>query len=315
MYTKKAALMVVEGSSAGTQHSFSEEERDAFVDHINQCLKHHEKLVGLLPIKKDMGLFEAVKNGTLLCALINDAVPDTIDERVVNWKPKNAFEVTENQNIVINSAKAIGCSVVNVGHTDLTEGKVHIVLGLVWQIVKIGLLSKISLNNCPELFRLLEEGETLDDLMKLTPEQILLRWFNYHLKAANHPRRVKNFGADIKDSECYTALLHQLKPKECSLGPLSKTDPTERAEAMLVEADKIGCRKYVSAKDVVRANQKLNLAFVANLFNTWPCLEPLTEEERAALEDWLFNSEGSREARAFCLWLNSLGVRIPILTT
>ena len=47
-------------------------------------------------------------------------------------------------------------------------------------------------------------------------------------------------------------------------------------------------------------------AFVANLFNTHPCLEPLSEQEKAALDDWLFNSQGDREARAFALWMNSL---------
>jgi len=37
-------------------------------------------------------------------------------------------------------------------------------------------------------------------------------------------------------------------------------------------------------------------------------LKPLTEQEKAALDEWLFASEGDREARAFALWLNSLGV-------
>jgi plastin-1 len=77
---------------------------------------------------------------------------------------------------------------------------------------QIGLLASISLSNHPELFRLLEPGETIEDLLKLSPEQILLRWFNFHLKAANHSKRVKNFGGDIKDSEAYTVLLHQLSP-------------------------------------------------------------------------------------------------------
>lgn len=58
----------------------------------------------------------------------------------------------------------------------------------------------------------------------------------------------------------------------------------------------------------MQGNQKLNLAFVANLFNTHPGLEPLSPEELAALEEWLFASEGTREARAFCLWINSLGI-------
>ena len=42
---------------------------------------------------------------------------------------------------------------------------------------------------------------------------------------------------------------------------------------MLQEADKIGCRSFVSPGDVVGGNYKLNLAFVANLFNTCPALE------------------------------------------
>jgi len=61
-------------------------------------------------------------------------------------------------------------------------------------------------------------------------------------------------------------------------------------------------------RDIVAGNPKLNLAFVANLFNTCPGLDPLTEDEKAKLEEWLFASEGTREARAFCLWINSLGI-------
>jgi len=77
---------------------------------------------------------------------------------------------------------------------------------------------------------------------------------------------------------------------------------------VLDNADKLGCKKFVKPSDIVKGNPKLNLAFVANLFNTHPCLEPLSESELAALEEWLFKSEGTREARAFCLWINSLGI-------
>ena len=51
----------------------------------------------------------------------------------------------------------------------------------------------------------------------------------------------------------------------------------ERAERMLQEADKIGCRSFVSPNDVVTGNYKLNLAFVANLFNMYPALETTGE--------------------------------------
>ncbi len=117
-----------------------------------------------------------------------------------------------------------------------------------------------------------------------------------------------NFSSDIKDSECYTVLLNQLAPNQCDKLALSKSDPMERATLVLQNADKIGCHKFVTPKDIARGNPKLNLAFVANIFNTCPGLEPLSEAELAGLEEWLFASEGTREARAFCLWMNSLGI-------
>lgn len=105
------------------------------------------------------------------------------------FKPINNFQMTENNNIVISSSKAIGCSVVNVGASDIIDGREHLILGLIWQIIRRGLLSKIDIKLHPELYRLLDEDETLEQFLRLPPDQILLRWFNYHLKAANWHRR------------------------------------------------------------------------------------------------------------------------------
>ncbi len=54
-----------------------------------------------------------------------------------------------------------------VGSQDLIEGRHHLVMGLVWQIIKMGLFAKVDLLHHPELFRLLEKGETLEDLLKV----------------------------------------------------------------------------------------------------------------------------------------------------
>jgi len=166
-------------------------------------------------------------------------------------------------------------------------------------------MADISLTSHPELYRLLEEGEDLKDFLKLPPEKILLRWVNYHLKNAGSDRRINNFGKDIQDSEAYTLLLNQLSPSNCDKSPLNERDLEKRADGVLKNAAKIDCAKFVKPRDIVAGNPKLNLAFVANLFNTLPGLEPLKEEEMKNLE---FPEGGSREARAFTLWINSLGI-------
>lgn len=113
----------------------------------------------------------------------------------------------------------------------------------------------------------------------------------------------------MKDGENYTVLLNQLKPDQCSLDPLRTTDLRVRAEEVLTNAGTIGCRKYLTPASLLAGNPRLNLAFVANLFNTHPGLEPLDEQEAkdyGVVDD--FDAEGEREARVFTLWLNSLGV-------
>lgn len=69
--------------------------------------------------------------------MINISVPKTIDERTINKGKLNAFKIHENQILVVNSANAIGCSVVNIGAEDLTKGKEHLILGLLWQIIRV----------------------------------------------------------------------------------------------------------------------------------------------------------------------------------
>ncbi|KAG0134035.1 calponin homology domain-containing protein [Tuber indicum] len=301
------------GATGATTHTINEDERTEFTRHINAVLLGDADIGDRLPFPTDtFQMFDECKDGLVLAKLINDSVPDTIDERVLNRpnarsKKLNQFQMTENNNIVINSAKAIGCSVVNIGSGDIIEVREHLILGLIWQVIRRGLLGKIDIKLHPELYRLLEDDETLEQFLRLPPEQILLRWFNFHLKAANWHRRVANFSKDVSDAENYTVLLNQLAPDQCSRAPLQTRDLMQRAEQVLVNADKLGCRKFLTPKSLVAGNPKLNLAFVAHLFNTHPGLDPITEEEKLQVED--FDAEGEREARVFTLWLNSLDVQ------
>ncbi|XP_062907219.1 plastin-2-like [Mobula hypostoma] len=314
---KKEGICAVQGtekSSEGTQHSYSEEERFAFVNWINKALEKDPDCQQLIPMdpNSDTELFAAVGNGIVLCKMINLSVPDTIDERTINKKKLTPFTIQENLNLALNSASAIGCHVVNIGAEDLKEGKPYLVLGLLWQIIKIGLFADIELSRNEALIALLREGESLEDLMKLSPEELLLRWANYHLEGAGC-QKVNNFSSDIKDSKAYYHLLNQIAPKgdeegqapiAVDMSGINEKDDLKRAESMLQQADKLGCRQFVTAADVVRGNPKLNLAFVANLFNKYPALQKPENQDI----DWSLLEGETREERTFRNWMNSLGV-------
>ncbi|XP_065701110.1 plastin-1 isoform X2 [Patagioenas fasciata] len=314
---KKQGITAIGGTSAisseGTQHSYSEEEKVAFVNWINKALQDDPDCKHLLPMNpSDASLFKSLADGILLCKMINFSQPDTIDERAINKKKLTPFTISENLNLALNSASAIGCTVVNIGSQDLQEGKPHLVLGLLWQIIKVGLFADIELSRNEALIALLNEGEELDQLMKLSPEELLLRWVNYHLTNAGW-QKVSNFSQDIKDSRAYYHLLNQIAPKGDNLDGLpiqidfsgfNDKNDLRRAEYMLQQADKLGCRQFVTPADVVAGNPKLNLAFVANLFNTYPALH---KPGNSSYDLNLLEGE-SKEERTFRNWMNSLGV-------
>ena len=292
--------------------TFAEEERSAYVRVINSALAEDPVCKKYLPIEPDSNeIFDRLKDGVILCKLINKAQDGTIDERVINKKENmNIFQQVENLNLAISAAKSIGLNCIGLSYDSIMDGKNFImVLGLMWQVVKLVVMRNIQLKQHPELIRLLNPGEQLSDLLKLSPEQLLLRWFNYHLKAANYEKKINNFSGDVKDSEKYTILLNQLNKNLCDKSALNEEDKKKRAQKVIDNAKKLGAESYITPEDIVAGNSKLNTLFVASIFNAYPGLEPPTEQEAMEAAKLLDDDiEGAREERAFRMWINSLGL-------
>jgi plastin-1 len=205
---------------------------------------------------------------------------------------------------------------VNIGVDDVIEGRPNLMLGILWQLVRMQLLAGVDLVHVPELVVLLEPGEALADLLKLPAEKILLRWVNHHLAAAGAARRIGNFGEAIKDCDAYAALLAQLEPScaDAASAALALPLGEARATALLRAAEPLLTRastRYVRAADITAGNAKLNLAFVASLFNARHGLVLRAEDVPAAeLAELLeFNDSGEgREERVMGYWVNSLGL-------
>lgn len=66
----------------------------------------------------------------------------------------------------------------------------------------------INIKDHPDIIVLKKPDEELEEFLKVSSEDLLLRWFNYHLEAAKHEKRVKNWSGDVKDAENYAVLLH-----------------------------------------------------------------------------------------------------------
>ncbi|XP_057978794.1 fimbrin-1-like isoform X2 [Malania oleifera] len=290
-------------------HTISESEKESYVAHINSYLGDDPFLKKYLPLDPATNdIFDLAKDGVLLCKLINVAVPGTIDERAINTKRVlNPWERNENHTLCLNSAKAIGCTVVNIGTQDLVEGRPHLILGLISQIIKIQLLADLNLKKTPQLVELVDDSKDVEELMGLAPEKVLLKWMNFHLQKAGYKKPVTNFSSDVKDGEAYAYLLNVLAPEHCSPSTLDTKDAAERAKLVLEHAERMNCKRYLTPKDIVEGSTNLNLGFVAQIFHHRNGLS--TDSKKISFAEMMTDDVLiSREERCFRLWINSLGI-------
>ncbi|KAF0044050.1 hypothetical protein F2P81_003208 [Scophthalmus maximus] len=119
----------------------------------------------------------------------------------------------------------------------------------------------------------------------------------------------------MTDSQAYFYLLDQIASHgdqnhkmsvKIDMSGLNECDLDQRAELMLQQAARLDCRQFVSPQDVTSGNSKLNLAFVANLYNMHPALQK-AQSNSNGIETAHIVGE-SREEKTFRNWINSLGV-------
>ncbi|KAJ0113666.1 hypothetical protein Patl1_01894 [Pistacia atlantica] len=310
----------LKATTTTVHHAINESEKASYVAHINSYLAEDPFLKKYLPIDPATNeLFEVAKDGVLLCKLINVAVPGTIDERAINTKRVlNPWEKNENHTLGLNSAKAIGCTVVNIGTQDLAEARVtpsttwidfsnNQGIQLEFLVLKIQLLADLNLKKTPQLVELVDDSQDVEELIGLSPEKVLLKWMNFHLKKAGYEKQVTNFSSDLKDGEAYAHLLTALAPEHSSPDTFDTKDPTVRATKVLEQAEKLDCKRYLTPKDIVEGSPNLNLAFVAQIFQHRNGLS-FDSKKISFAEMMTDDAQTSREERCFRLWINSLGI-------
>lgn len=309
----KTGKEVVEKTSGSYKHTYSVEERECFSRVINQSLENDEHCKEMLPIDPESeDLFKAVDNGIIFCKLVNIAQPGTVDERVLNTKSNmTVFHIKENLNLALSSIRGIGCKVIGIDDELIMKHTENIILGLLWQMIKIILVKDINLKEVPELARLVDEDndEQLADLLKLPAEDILVRWLNYHLKKAGSDRRVNKIGKQMSDSIVYATVLHQLDSSCIDVSAVkAEEDLKKRAKMVLDAATQLGVKPLIGPSDIESGNTKLNTVFTADIFNHKHGLEELTKEEYEAAAMLDDDIEGSKEERSYRMWVNSLGL-------
>jgi hypothetical protein len=104
----------------------------------------------------------------------------------------------------------------------------------------------------------------MQDFNKISHEDILIRWVNFHLREAGQVRFIANLGTDISNSEAMIYVLHNFDKSE----PLFEEDPQQRADHMIEQSKLIGVPEICQGFDLTQGNTKVNTIFIASVFNT-----------------------------------------------
>lgn len=162
---KGGAMAQITGAHGGT-HTYSIEEKITFAKLVNLILGEDEDCKDRLPMNaEDDSLFHVFDNGILLCKLLLHIDSECLDVRALNRQSNlNVYQVKENLQMGIAAAKGLGIKMIGVDSNDFINKTPHMILGCLWQAIRLVMAKKITLKDTPEIMRLAEEGEELKDL-------------------------------------------------------------------------------------------------------------------------------------------------------
>jgi hypothetical protein len=186
-----------------------------------------------------------------------------------------------------------------LGFRSVARRREQILLDFIYQVLKIYFTRTIKLQYNPKLEELKKDNEEHGDLLRLSPEDMLRRWFNHNLKAAGHGRTVDNWSDSVKDGENYAVLLHHLDPSISKEHILAATGE-ERARLCIEAAGKLGVPQVFDPAEIAKGNPRVNYLFTAAIYNALlksQLQAPiLNEEDREMGED-------DREERGNAIYL------------
>lgn len=283
----------------GTKEYFdmTDSEIKAYAEHIRTMIPSN------VHFDISNNIYKQLRDGVVLAHFVNHLKKGSIRLNSITTsidmeRQNGVFEASTNLANVLRSCKRIGVVTVNIGPEDILYENRVLILGLLWQLVKMSVTNVSKIMDRPELVNLLKERENLFDITTGNPEEILLRWINYHLENAHKqeyisnlknlighrvegihedfmvhvPKKCSNFGSDLKDSRIYLIVLKQVASSYISedsfLKAFLEQDDLKRAENVIEIAELIDCKKFITPEAITMGDTRLNFLFTATIFNS-----------------------------------------------
>eukprot|EP01138_Halocafeteria_seosinensis_P008781 gb/GECG01008975.1/.p1 GENE.gb/GECG01008975.1/~~gb/GECG01008975.1/.p1 ORF type:complete len:1407 (+),score=241.60 gb/GECG01008975.1/:1-4221(+) len=275
----------------------------SFTSFVNEQLQGCADEVPGLPLDTEAdppAIVEALRNGVVLTKLVNSILPDSVDERVLDFDatpmeerpsdkdPSSSVRpARENIQLALSAAASHGAFFqsqdVSTLAGNIEQGHGPTILDVVWRLWKLDLDKELNVRSKPELLLLAKHSESAKDMVSLSPQDILLRWINHHLSRSSFEvKPVKNV-EDVDLPTC-AALLLEVAPDYCGDVPKSEEEVRrlsggdedtveDLANKILAAGFGAGVPSWFTSGTFVPPNGRLQYAFLAYLLQNSPGLD------------------------------------------
>jgi filamin len=179
-------------------------------------------------ILKISDLEHDLEDGVILINLLEQISSKKIG--IINKKAKIRAQKLENTGAALQFLKSEGIKLVGIGPEDITDGKLKLILGLIWTIILRYQIQKIGVNT---------GGTAKSDL---------LAWVRKQIPEYN----INNFKDDWRDGKALCALGDSLKPGIVDLTQMKNKSPLDNARTGTDAAEKeLGIPPILNPEDLV----------------------------------------------------------------
>lgn len=181
-------------------------------------------------------------------------------------KPKGRFQSIENNNWVMRFIRDEGLKLVGIGAEDIVDGKLKLILGLIWTLILRYQIQNISAE---------DDGST--------PKGALLEWVRKRIAPYNVP--VNDFDRSWQDAKALAALTDSLKPGVIPPSSLSKDAEFEVNRAMDIAQSDFNIPKIMDPQDLVNYPDELSIMTYVSYFRDYAVAQEQLQAESLKLEE------------------------------
>lgn len=293
-----------------------EDDRKLILQYVNHIFKNDASTKSTIPV--DPSNMDSVKkivsDGIVIGKMMQMAKPSSISEGALNTGgKKTAFQVNANLQAVLDGLRDVGLrGYENLKPDDLGEPEEKLVLELTEKILKLVLFKDISQKKFAGVLDL--KGLTPNLSMSAAPaaktsqfkvakkmpvEDIMVMWFNQHVRAFGYNALVKSVG-DIS-VKAWAHFTYSLDPKNIKMNlSLSDDDLAKWVIATLTELDR--CH-FLSESVILDKNARMITYFIATQMSELPLFSnfyadsldkifAMTDKKEAAYAQWILTMPG-----------------------